>query len=87
MDHPPSQDEYKYRVFISYSPHDAGLVGRITSILESNGFQPTPDTTFSSEGGFIWTSVFSATGQPTLLMNSLENLQKDRTRQLDALQS
>lgn len=85
MMHPPSKDEYKYRVFISYSHQDAELVGRIASILEDNGLQPMLDTTFSSEGGFIRKSALSFAGQPAHLLNSVENLQKNRTRQLDTL--
>jgi hypothetical protein len=44
--------ENQYRVFISYSHHDANLVGRIASILEGHGLQPMLDTTFSSGHGF-----------------------------------
>lgn len=44
--------ENQYRVFISYSHHDAALVGRIASILEGHGLQPMLDTTFSSGHGF-----------------------------------
>jgi hypothetical protein len=79
--------ESQYRVFISYSHQDAELVSRIALILETNGLQPMLDTTFSPEGGTLWESMFSTTGQPAVLANSSETLQKNRTRQLDAPQS
>jgi hypothetical protein len=47
-----AKDEYKYRVFISYSHQDAELVDRISSILEENGLQPMLDKGFSSGHGF-----------------------------------
>jgi hypothetical protein len=47
-----TKDEYKYRVFISYSHEDTELVEQITSILEENGLQPMLDKSFASGHGF-----------------------------------
>jgi hypothetical protein len=47
-----AKDEYKYRVFISYSHEDTELVEQITSILEENGLQPMLDKSFASGQGF-----------------------------------
>jgi hypothetical protein len=47
-----ARDEYRYRVFISYSHQDAGLVERISSILDENGLQPMLDKGFASGYGF-----------------------------------
>lgn len=46
------KDEYKYRVFISYSHEDAELVEKISSILCENGLQPMLDKSFASGQGF-----------------------------------
>ena len=46
------RDDYKYRVFISYSHEDAELVEQIASILRSNGLQPMLDKSFATGQGF-----------------------------------
>ena len=46
------KDEYKYRVFISYSHEDMKLVEQITTILKENNLQPMLDKSFASGIGF-----------------------------------
>lgn len=52
MVHPPSKDEYKYRVFISYFHEDAMLVEQVESILLENGLRPMLDKGFATGQSF-----------------------------------